>query len=59
MAVEFKEDGSVGFVFPFMASSEKLIDGANAAAKATKFKPAVLNGRPVTVVMIIDYSFAR
>lgn len=57
VAVEFKQDSTVGFIFPFYTTSEKLIKGAVEAASKIRFEPAVKDGKPVTVVLVIEYSF--
>lgn len=57
--VEFKADGSVGFVFPFEMTSDLLIDGATRAAKSIVFEPAVIAGKPVNSVNVIEYKVAR
>lgn len=57
LAIELKNDGSVGFVFPFMGTSKNFIKPGVDAAKAIKFKPAELNGRAVTVVIMMDYKY--
>ena len=59
LAVEFKEDGKLGFVFPFETSSATLIDEAIKTAGQIRFKPAKINGKSVPVVMVIDYAFFR
>lgn len=59
LAVEFRHDGQIGFAFPFSVSSDKLIPGATRAAQSIKFEPAVSNGKPVTVVLIVDYDFSH
>ena len=59
LAVEFKEDGKLGFVFPFEASSATLTDEAIKTAGQIRFKPAKINGKPVPVVMVIEYAFFR
>jgi hypothetical protein len=57
--VEFKRDGTIGFVFPFAATSDKLISGAIEAAKDVEFEPAIMNGAPVNVVNVLEYRFTR
>jgi tetratricopeptide (TPR) repeat protein len=58
VAVEFGADGKIGFVFPFQVLSDGLTEKAVNAAKAIKFESAVKNGKPVTVVKTLDYSFS-
>jgi len=57
LAVEFKQDGRVGFILPFSTTSEKLLEGAFNAATSIRFDPAIRDGKPVSVVMIVEYSF--
>jgi tetratricopeptide (TPR) repeat protein len=57
--VEFKQDGKIGFVFPFAFTSDKLIDGAITASKGVTFEPAVINGKHVNTVNILEYRFTR
>lgn len=59
LAVEFKEDGKLGFIFPFEASSATLIDEAIKTAGQIRFEPAKIDGKPVPVVMVIEYAFFR
>lgn len=56
-AVEFKADGTLGFVFLVRSSSIGLIDGGTAAARGIKFEPAVINGKSVTTVSQIEYTY--
>jgi len=58
LAVEFGADGKIGFVFPFQALPDGLTESSVKAAKAIKFEPAIQNGKPVTVVLNIEYSFS-
>jgi len=55
LAVELKFDGSVGFIFPFSGTSKNFIKPGVEAAQGIKFRPAVLKGKPVTVVVIVEY----
>lgn len=57
--VEFKHDGTIGFVLPFGATSDTLTEGAITAAKSVVFEPATINGKPVNVINILQYRFAR
>lgn len=59
LVVEYKEDAKLGFVFPFQTTSETLIDDAIKTARQIRFESAKINGKPVTVVMIMDYAFFR
>ncbi|MBK9152683.1 MAG: energy transducer TonB [Chloracidobacterium sp.] len=57
VAVEFKADGTIGFTFPLEDLPHGLTDSAISAARRLRFKPAIKNGDPVTVVGLVDYSF--
>jgi hypothetical protein len=57
VAVEFQSDGTIGFVFPFRSSPRTLVPAVIEAARAIKFEPAILNGKPVTSVMLFSYEF--
>lgn len=59
LAVEFMGDGKLGFIFPFEASSDTLINEAIKTAKQIRFKPAKINDKPVSVVRVIEYAFWR
>lgn len=59
LAIELKYDGTIGFIFPFATSSEKLVEGAIQAAKAVKFQSPILDDKPVTMIIVLDYSFER
>jgi len=58
VAVEFGADGKIGFVFPFQTLPDGLTENVINAAKSIKFEPAVKDGKPVTVVTNLDYSFS-
>jgi tetratricopeptide (TPR) repeat protein len=57
VAIEFREDGKIGFVFPFTTLPYGLTENAIAAAKEISFEPAEKNGKPVSVVTVLTYSF--
>ena len=57
IAVEFKADGEIGFIFPVQRLHFGLTENVVNAAKGIKFEPAIKNGKPVTVVSIIAYIF--
>ena len=59
LAVELKEDGSVGFIIPYETSSPTLVDDAVKTAKKIRFKPAILHGKAVTSVLLFEYTFSR
>ncbi len=58
VAVEFGADGKIGFVFPFQDLPDGLTANVVNAAKSIKFESAVTNGKPVTTVSVIEYSFS-
>lgn len=57
VAVEMLSDGKIGFVQPFIELPDGLTENAVRAAKSIKFEPAWKDGKPVTVVTILEYSF--
>ncbi len=58
VAVEFKADGTIGFVFPFQTLPEGLTESAIRAAKSITFEPAIRNGQPVDAVSVLSYTFS-
>lgn len=57
LAIEFGADGKIGFVFPFTTLPDGLTENAVKAAKEIKFEPAEKNGKRITVVTVVMYSF--
>lgn len=57
VAVEFTADGEIGFVFPFEKLKDGLTENVVEAVRAIRFEPAKKNGKPVTTVRILQYSF--
>ncbi|MEO6334634.1 MAG: tetratricopeptide repeat protein [Pyrinomonadaceae bacterium] len=57
VAVEFRADGEIGFVFPFVTLPEGLTENAVRAAKEIVFEPAIKNGKAVDVVSVVTYTF--
>jgi tetratricopeptide (TPR) repeat protein len=57
LAVELKADGTVGFAFPFKTSIGMFAGPAVDAAKQIRFEPAVLAGKPVTVINFVTYEY--
>ncbi|MBE7517223.1 MAG: energy transducer TonB [Chloracidobacterium sp.] len=57
LAVEFRSDGTIGFVFPFQTLPDGLTENSIAAARGLTFEPATRNGSPVTTVAIIEHTF--
>jgi tetratricopeptide (TPR) repeat protein len=57
IAVEFKADGTIGFVHPFVATWKGVLPEAIKGVKAIRFEPAVVDGKPVTIVGQWDYNY--
>lgn len=57
VAVEFRSDGTIGFVFPLRTDITDLIEVAVEAAKGIQFEPAVKDGKPITVINFAEYGF--
>lgn len=57
VAVEYKADGTIGFVFPITNLPDGLTESAVRAAEAIRFEPAVQSGKTVTVISTVEYSF--
>lgn len=57
LAVELGADGKVGFITPIEALPNGLTEQSVAAAKSIAFTPAEKNGKPVTTVAIVEYTF--
>lgn len=55
--VEFKGDGKVGFVIITKGLPEGLNENVVDAARKVKFEAAIRNGRPVSVVKMMQYTF--
>lgn len=58
VAVEFRADGTIGFTFPLGELPHGLTESAISAARRLRFVAARKNGGPVTVVGLVDHSFA-
>jgi tetratricopeptide (TPR) repeat protein len=59
IVVEFRADGTLGFVFPLETTmDESLLVSAIEAAKGIRFEPAVKNGIAVTEINYVGYSFS-
>ena len=58
LVVEFGADGKIGFVFPFRELPDGLTENAIEAARSIKFKSAMKDGRAVTSIKFIEYSFS-
>jgi hypothetical protein len=57
VAIEFRSDGTIGFVFPIQPLPRDLIGPALDAAKGIRFEPAIKSGKPVTVINFAEYGF--
>ena len=55
--VEFRHDGKIGYVFPYRILPDGLTENSMETARNIKFEPAIRNGKPVTVVKLVEYSF--
>ena len=58
LRVEFRSDGTIGKITPVYRLSHGLTEKAIYAARGIKFSPEIVNGKPVSVKKIIDFSFA-
>jgi TonB family protein len=58
LKVEFRADGTIGFVIPTQALAYGLTESALDAARKISFKPAEKNGKPVSVIRTVNYNFA-
>jgi hypothetical protein len=59
IAVEFKADGTIGFVFALPTTLDReLVEQSVIAAKGMKFDPAIQNEKPVTVIKFAEYNFS-
>ena len=57
LAVEFKADGTIGFVHPVFATWKALLPEAIKGVKGIRFEPAVVGGKPVTIVGLWDWNY--
>jgi tetratricopeptide (TPR) repeat protein len=55
--IELRDDGRVGFVYPFPNFEASFEHDAVYAAKGIQFTPATKDGKPVTVIITREYSF--
>jgi tetratricopeptide (TPR) repeat protein len=58
LAVEFRADGKIGFVFPFQSLPDGLTESVVEAARNIKFEPAIRDRKPVAVIRFVEYSFS-
>jgi len=58
LAVLFSADGKTIYAIPLTRLGHGLTEEAVIAAKKIRFLPQTKNGQPVSVVKIVEYSFA-
>ena len=58
LAVLFGADGKVGLVFIMKGLKNGLSEQAVSAAKRIKFQPAMKDGKPISVVKKVEYTFS-
>lgn len=58
LAVEFGSDGTIKYIFPINKLRFGLTENAVETAGKLEFKPAMINGRPVTVIKIVEMSYS-
>jgi tetratricopeptide (TPR) repeat protein len=58
VAVEFLADGKLGFIAPLEERTDGFTRSSINAAQRIKFNPAWKGGKPVTTVLIVEYSFS-
>jgi len=57
LAVELTDDGKIGSIWPVDTLPDGLTEQSIAAARSIIFTPAQKNGKPVTTVAIVEYTF--
>ena len=57
LAAVFSENGTVEDVVVFRGLGHGLTENAIKAAKRIRFQPAIKNGHPVSMKMMIEYAF--
>jgi tetratricopeptide (TPR) repeat protein len=57
VAVELGSDGKIKYIVPIRGLPDGLTQNAVIAASGIKFEPAVRDGKPVTVIKFVEYSF--
>lgn len=58
LVVEFKGDGTIGIVLPVSGLPDGLTENSIRAAKQISFQPAERDGKPVSVVRKVSFSFS-
>ena len=56
--VEFRSDGTIGFVLPLKTLPHGLTESAVQAIKGTKFQPAEVNGKKISVIRWLSTEFS-
>lgn len=59
LMVEFKQDATIGFIVPVLTLPNGVTEKCVKAASKTKFTPAQVDGKPVSVVRIMTYTIGR
>ncbi|MFT3743739.1 MAG: hypothetical protein QM785_05535 [Pyrinomonadaceae bacterium] len=59
LAVEFKADKKIGFVFVVQTTDPQFGQNCITTARGIKFKPATSGNSPVTTVQLVEYSYFR
>lgn len=55
--VEFKADGTIGFVISMNSLPDGLTENAIKAARSIRFEPAINDAKPVSVIKVVTYTF--
>lgn len=58
VAVEFRADSTIGIIIPYLKFFPERKQAIIDDIKKIKFDPAVQNGKPVTVIFVLEYSFS-
>jgi len=58
LRVNFLASGQIGEISPIINLPDGLTEQAIIAARQIKFKPAMRNGKSITVLKIVEYNFA-
>jgi tetratricopeptide (TPR) repeat protein len=56
LAIEFRHDGKIGFIFPVHPLPDGLTELSISAARGFNFQPAHDGGKPVTTVTLYDFN---
>src|SRR5688572_9977003 len=58
LSVVLLASGTIGAITPIVTLPDGLTERAVEAARKIKFEPKVVDGRPISVIMTIDYEFS-